>query len=87
MPSYIEWRDSNDPGFQWESPKSQLHEGQGVTNQSHCEDVFLSTEFSWHPKQAIDVWMLMCNFFVFASMVEYAFAQLLIRMKEFIAIL
>ena len=28
----------------------------------------------------------MCNFFVFASMVEYAFAQLLIRMKEFIAI-
>ena len=29
--------------------------------------------------------MLMCNFFVFASMIEYAFAQLLIRMKEFIA--
>lgn len=27
----------------------------------------------------------MCNFFVFASMIEYAFAQLLIRMKEFIA--
>ena len=37
-----------------------------------------------NPEQAIDVWMLMCNFFVFASMIEYAFAQLLIRMKEFI---
>ena len=39
----------------------------------------------WNPEQAIDVWMLMCNFCVFASMIEYAFAQLLIRMKECIA--
>ena len=48
-------------------------------------EYFRLVRFLWNPQQAIDVWMLMCNFFVFASMIEYAFAQLLIRMKECIA--
>ena len=85
MFSFIEWRNSNDPGFQWKPPKSQLYEGQGFTNPWNNNFELRMLGLLWNPEQAIDVWMLMCNFFVFASMIEYAFAQLLIRMKECIA--